>query len=348
MGWYSVDAIDIAFKKTKKILNEPFNFWKWLKLAIIIFFIGGGIGNQVFNYNPGGFDKPFSRNGVEGSSVDKISNQMGLFWHQYQTYILIAVTIFILFILIFGFISSVMEFVFMESIVTNIVSIRAYFKKYLRQGFSLFLVRMIIGLFTLMLLIAAASLVFLPFLRSGAVITPGLIWNSIFWLILILLVLALVNGIIGSFISLSIPIMMYRNIGIIAALGKIIARLREEWKQILVYWIMRIIIGLVAGILVGIVAIIVLIVFLIAIILLGAILYFLLSGLGLGVSNLLFWVVMITYGVIAAIPLIIFLLLASVPVPVFMKFHLLTFLRMWFKDLNIPFFDETTIDNVNE
>jgi hypothetical protein len=241
-----------------------------------------------------------------------------------------------------------MEFVFMESIVTNIVSIRAYFKKYLRQGFSLFLVRMIIGLFTLMLLIAAASLVFLPFLRSGAVITPGLIWNSIFWLILILLVLALVNGIIGSFISLSIPIMMYRNIGIIAALGKIIARLREEWKQILVYWIMRIIIGLVAGILVGIVAIIVLIVFLIAIILLGAILYFLLSGLGLGVSNLLFWVVMITYGVIAAIPLIIFLLLASVPVPVFMKFHLLTFLRMWFKDLNIPFFDETTIDNVNE
>ena len=345
MGWYSIDAIDVAFKRTKKILIEPFNFWKWLKLAIIIFFIGGGIGNQGFNYNQGTFDT--SRKEVEWPSFDEIFNQVGQFWQQYQTHILIAVAFIILFILIFGFISSVMDFVFVESIVTDIVSIRAYFKKYLRPGFSLFIVRTIIGLVLLMLLILAVMPILLPFIRSNAIITPGLILGSILWLILILLVLALVNGILESFIGLCIPIMMYKDIGIIAALGKIIARFREEWRQILVYWIIRIVVGLAAGILVGIVALIVLFGILVPVILSGAILYFILSGLGLGISNILFWVVMITYGLFAAIPLILFLLMASVPVPVFMKYHLLTFLHLWFKDVNIPFFDREKIEILN-
>ena len=42
MSWYVVDAVDRAFDRTKKCLLEPFDFWKWLKLAIIVALIGGG------------------------------------------------------------------------------------------------------------------------------------------------------------------------------------------------------------------------------------------------------------------------------------------------------------------
>lgn len=53
MGWYGTDAIDAALKKTKKALMEPFDFWKWIRLGIILFFIGGsGIGFLNFSFPP--------------------------------------------------------------------------------------------------------------------------------------------------------------------------------------------------------------------------------------------------------------------------------------------------------
>jgi len=64
MTWYSIDAIDGAIRRTKHALIEPFDFWKWLKLGIIAFLIGGGggggynSGNNMTNL--GGKDNPFS------------------------------------------------------------------------------------------------------------------------------------------------------------------------------------------------------------------------------------------------------------------------------------------------
>ena len=36
MGWYGTDAVDAALKRTEKALIEPFDFWKWIRLGIIL------------------------------------------------------------------------------------------------------------------------------------------------------------------------------------------------------------------------------------------------------------------------------------------------------------------------
>jgi hypothetical protein len=343
MNWYSIDAIDTAIKRTSKTLFKPFDFWKWIKLGIIIIFSGGGFSG--FNFNPGTFNKPAADMNMDAPltkgmpSTQEIIDQITQFWHQYQTYILIGLVIIIFITLLFTLISSIMQFVFVEALVTNKVTIIANFKKYLRPGFNLFIIQTILGLFFLSLFILAMLSVVLPMLQSPAIITFGSILSGIFWFMIVAIILALISGIIYSLINLSIPLVMYDQTGLIEAIKKILGRASADRKQIVVYWIMRALLWLVAAIIMGIAALIIFILLAIVIILVGLILYFILSSLGLGTGNILFWTVMIIYGLVALIPLIVLMLLVSVPVPVFMKSHMLIFLQSWYQDATIPFFD---------
>ena len=184
MSWYSIDVIDAAIKRTKKTLLEPFDFRKWIKLGIIILFIGGGFGNSWSNFNPGSFNypqadrNPPSKN-LNEPSTGEIINQITQFWHQYQTYILIGLAIIIFIILLFGLVSGIMQFVFVEALVTNKVTIIAYFKKYMRSGFNLFIIQTILGLFFLSLFILAMLPIVLPMLESPEKISFGAILGSI-------------------------------------------------------------------------------------------------------------------------------------------------------------------------
>ena len=59
MSWYGIDAVDKAFSRTRKALFEPFDLWKWAKLAIIIFLLGGvasNYGSSGTNYKIGSED----------------------------------------------------------------------------------------------------------------------------------------------------------------------------------------------------------------------------------------------------------------------------------------------------
>jgi hypothetical protein len=339
MSWYSIDVIDAAVKRTKKIILEPFDFWKWIKLAIIIFFIGGGFGSSGSNFNPGAFDRSQEDRNLEKPSTQEMIDQITQFWHQYQTYILIGMAIIIFIILLFGLISSVMQFVFVEAVVTNKVMIIAYFKKYLRPGFNLFIMQTILGLFFLSLFILAMLPVVQPMLESPETISFGSIMSGIIWFIIVVIVLSMIGGIIYSVISLSIPLVIYEQSGLIEAIKKIAGRAGVDWKQIVVYWMMRSILWIAAGIIIGIIAILLFIFLFIVILIMGAILYLILSMLGIGPGNFGFWAVMIPFGLIALIPLIVLLLLASVPGPVFMKSHMLLFLQSWYPAVKVPLFE---------
>lgn len=338
MGWYSIDAIGIAIKRTKKALIEPFNFWKWIKLGIIVLFVGGGgAGFPNLNFLDG--FQGFEDTKTEGPSTQEILNQIGQFWHQYKTYILIAIAVIVLIILLLILVSSVMEFVFVESLVINSVSIRAYFRKYLRLGFNLFVINVLLVI-TFFSLFVLAMMPIVQSLLEPSVPTPGMVFGAILWFFAVLIILAIVSGIISSFIDLSIPVAMYQGTGIIEAIKTVLGKFRVDWKQILVYWVIRVILGIVVGIIVGIAALLLLIIILLIILLPGAVLYLLLSGTSIGTSNPLFWVVIVPYGLIALIILVLFILIASVPAPVFMKYHMLTFLQRWYADVKLPFFDE--------
>jgi len=339
MSWYSIDVIDASVKRTKRIILEPFDFWKWIKLAIIIFFIGGGFGSSWSNFDPGAFDRRLEDRDMEKPSTETIIDQITQFWDQYHTYILIGLAMIIFIILIFSLISSIMQFVFVDAVVTNKVTIIEYFKKYTRPGFNLFIIQTILGLFFLSLFILAMLPIVQPMLESPENISFGAIMGSILWFITVVIVLSIIGGIIDSLIYLSIPLVMYDQIGLIEAIKRIVGRAGADWKQMVVYWVMRALLWLAAAIFVGIAAIILLIFLVIVIVIVGIILYLLLSLLGIGIEDIGFWAVFIPYGLIALIPLIVLVLLASVPAPVFMKNHMLLFLQSWYPAVKIPLFE---------
>ncbi|MDW7732748.1 MAG: hypothetical protein SCH66_10020, partial [Methanolobus sp.] len=105
MSWYVVDALDGAFERTRKCLLEPFDFWKWVKLALIIFLIAIGSG-----FNNGGGNYSFDDSDVE-EFEDISAEDLG---------IIAAIMLFIIILLIIlAYVASVMEFVLVESVVSN-------------------------------------------------------------------------------------------------------------------------------------------------------------------------------------------------------------------------------------
>ncbi len=347
MSWFSIDAVDGALQRTKNTLFEPFSFWKWIKIGIIILLLGGSGGGGGGGSN---FSNPAQQYGGEDlgwepdfQGVDEMVSQ---FMHQYLMFILLGVFFFVGLILLFSYISNVMEFVFVNSLVTDVVSFWEYSGKYLRQGFNLFIIRFVLGLIFLMLIIGAMLPVILPILNSLDNIDNldiGMFFGGIFIFLGVLFVLAIISGIIESFINLSIPLAMYQGMGIIAAFKIVLGRFKADWGQIIIYWLIRFVLRIVVGIIVGIIALILFIIIFGIISLLGFGLYLLLSsGAGLGIEDTMFWLVMAPFGMVVFILLFMFSLLVSVPVPVFMKYHMLTFLESWYPESGIPFNDRDT------
>ena len=344
MTWHSIDTIDTALKRTKSALIDPFNFWKWIKLGIIILLLGGG-GGGGGGSNFSGSGQGFSGIGDGGEPV--ITDSQFLEFRETFTqfvdtnliFILLGIGFFIGIILLWSYISNVMEFVFVHSLVTNVVMFWAYTRQYLRQGFNLFIIRFVLGLAFLSILIISMLPIVLPILDSPGDLHIGMLIGGIFLLIGVLLILAIISGIIESFINLSIPMSMYQNTGIIAAFKKVLGLFKADWKQIIVYWVVRFFLRIIVGIIVGLAALILFIVVFGIVFMLGLILYLLLSWAGLGTGDAVFWVIMAPFGLVAYVLLIVFFLLVSVPVPVFMKYHMLSFLKSWYPESGIPFFE---------
>lgn len=336
MTWYSIDAIEIAITRTKKTLIEPFNFWKWIKLGIIIILLGGGGGYS--NFNMGNISPPTGGNEILVPSTGEVFDQMTQFWLQYMPLILVAAVIILALVVFFGIISNTMEFVLVNSLVTDIVSFWAYTSKYLRMGFNLFVVRAVLGIVFILMVIAGMYPYLAALMEGSTMITTATILNGIIRLIVVFLIVAVIAVIINSFINLSIPVAMYNDVGIIAAIKIILGKFGEDWKQILVYWAVRLILGIALGIIVAIVFFLGFLILFGFLALIGAILYLVFSMLG---SDILMWVVLIPYILVLVVLFMVLLVLASVPVPVFMKFHLLTFLQSWYPEAKIPFFDKS-------
>lgn len=354
MSWYAIDAMDRAFSRTKKALFEPFDFWKWIKLAIIIFFvgsIGSNYGGSGTNYQTGSEDLannfpnvgygempdfPSMISGLGPGYVDSVSS---------LAIIASIVIFFIILILIFSYISSTMEFVFVEALVRNEVHLRSYFRKFMRKGFNLLLIRLAIGIIFFILFLLSL-LPFIPVLgtESSDFAVPALV-GGIFWILGVIIFLALIGIIISSFISLAIPLSIYRETGIISAFRMVYRNFRKSWQEVLVYWFIRFLLGIGIGILAlilfGLLTLGLVIVFLI----IDMVIYFLFSTF---VSDPFNWILLIPFVLVEFLFIFVTLTLLSVPLAVFLKYHLLSFLETWFADADIPFFDKTPAEPETE
>lgn len=356
MSWYGIDAADRALSRTRKALFEPFDFWKWTKLAIIIFLLGGvassyggssnyrmdseNLGNSFPSIEPGWTHVfPFGTDDFGLSYIQSVS---------FPSLIIAAVILILLLALLFSYISSIMEFVFVESLVRNEVKFWAYSRRFLGKGFRLLLVRLAIGLVFLVLLGIAALPLLSRILESPSDFTWTAMFGEFFWIAGVIIVLFLLGVAIKSLLSLAIPLSIYRDKGILLAFRMVYGNFRKSWQEVVVYWLVRFVLGI--GIAIFAIALFVLVMLVLGLgfLILDGILYFFFLYMG---SEFLIWILLIPLIVIELVLILGTLLFLNVPIDVFLKYHLLSFLEAWFVDAEIPFFDASKLepeDGLNE
>jgi len=337
--WIAWDAIEGAMTKTRQMLFEPFDLTKWAKLAIILFFIGSGCGGSNFSSNPstsnfGDFGDSQSDPKLD-AFVEETVSEVSAFVHQYMTYIVLAVLAILLVIVLFSYISNVMQFVFVESVVRNHVTIRAYIRNNLGNGLRLFILNWTIGIVFLIAIILSL----LPAL--SAILTgdfSAIFFGSLLLFFLVLVLGSVILSIIGSFINLAIPVMLYENVGVLKALSKVIRTAVRSIPQVLVYWIIRGVLGIIIGIAAAVLGLIVVLIAGLILLLIGIAVYMILTLLGFGFADLAVMIVLGLLLVASLMALIFLAILATVPLPVFMKYHTLLFLQNWYADI-VPFWE---------
>lgn len=238
MTLYAVDNIDDAIDATRAFLT-PVDRSQWLKLAVVMLFIGlpGANANSV-QYSFGG-------NGAV-SSVDMPSIVLSpTVWAA----IFAVVAVGILLALVFGLVGSVMEFVFIESLRRETVSLREYWGHHWRRGLRLFGFRL--GLFVFVA--GTVLLVSLPVLLF--VIGPGQIgtWEIlgvVVGLLPLLILLAITVFLVHGFTTVFVvPIMMLEDVGVLAGWRRLWPSIRAAWKQYLAYAVASVLLSFVGGIL---------------------------------------------------------------------------------------------------
>ena len=344
--WHGIDAIDAAIQSTKKFFFSPLSWNKWLKIAIVLFLVGGG----GSSFNPGSYNsQQFTPQPGDTDPFDVAAFTEFLdFLDEYLYMILAAIILTLVFILIFAYIHSVFRFVLIESLVNNDVRIIEYAKSNLWRGGQLFLARGAVFLLLILILLGGLA-AFVMSASNDSFPAPALIM-MVFAGFAGILVLSVVFSIIGSFINLSVPVMIYGHMNVLSAFGFVVRNSIKDFKQILVYWFIRIILAIAVGIVVGIVA---LVIFLIAIVILlvmgiALVAFFAALDLSLGTNAVLLITGMLLL-IIVMFVLAFLVTFVTAPAPVFLEYHLLIFTGRWLSGIDIPFYvwdDKPTIIDV--
>lgn len=263
--WWAFKPVTTAFDKAKKLLLSPFDVWTWIKLIVIMFFVGGAsrFGSQftdVFN------------SGERMSSQTNYTNEVNNFLSNSNlVMIIIALVLLILVILIIlAYLRNVFTFVFIKALATGDVHVIKPALDNLGRGFKLFVVSFLIAIFTLavafvllLVMIACVLIAIKSGLASASGLLIALLLALVFVVALVLLiafcvVMAVVIGFIYDFVA---PTMFFQGMGAIQACKHVYGLVKKEWKQFGVYVLTRWILELFVGIFVGILSILVLLVY---------------------------------------------------------------------------------------
>jgi hypothetical protein len=252
-----------------------------------------------------------------------------------MTYIVLAVLVILLVIVLFSYISNVMQFVFVESVVRNHVTIRAYIRNNLGNGLRLFILNWTLN-------IAFLIAIILSLLPALSAILDGdssaLSFGSFIPFFVVLVLGIIILSILGSFINLAIPVMLYEHVGILKALSKVASTAARSIPQVLVYWLIRIVLGIILGIAAVVIGLIVILIAGLVLLLIGIVVYMILTLLGFGFTDSVAIIVLVLLFIASLLVLLFLISLAVVPLPVFRKYHALLFLRNWYADI-MPFWE---------
>ena len=249
MTLYALEDLDDALDVTRAFL-WPFDRSRWIKLAFVVFFVGGPAANlNSFQYNvpsdqgplPGGF-----------SGIGDISPRV---WLLVGGIVLAAILIGLLFLLI----GSIMEFVLIESLRQEEVAIRQYWGERWRQGMRLFGFRIVIGLVVFGSVAVIAGLFLLPVVveQGPGIANPfsGFSVVAILLLLPVIIVLAVLVGLINGFTTVFVvPIMILEDCGVLDGWRRLWPTITANPWQYLAYAVASFILSIAGGIVIAIVA----------------------------------------------------------------------------------------------
>jgi len=252
MALHAVNDLEDAFAATRAFLL-PLDAGRWLRLAVVAFFVGG-VGGNV----------PTSGTQFGGETVDpgQIGTTPPDVTGRVLTLILLVGAVLAILGLLLGFVGSVMEFVLVRSLREEEVHVRRYFGEHWRAGARLF------G-FRIALTLLGGVLVALPILAlvfgvvgSGGFDGPGRVLGLVLLLVplavLVGVVFSLVNGFTTFFV---VPVMLLEGGGVLASWRRFSRTLRSEWREYLAFavltFVLTLILGTMVGFVVGIVALLV-------------------------------------------------------------------------------------------
>jgi len=309
MALYALDDLDDALDATRSFLT-PVDRTTWAKLALVALFVGG-TGTNVFSWSFGGG----GGNGGPTPGAGPPTVDLGP-----QIWLLIAGVVGVLALLGLGFVlvASIMEFVFVESLRNETVTIRRYWSRRWRQGLRLFGFRVVVGLLVLASVALLAAPFLLPFI--GIPIGGGAAIAAFLVLIPLFLVLAVVVGLVNGFTTVFVvPVMILEDCGVLAGWRRLWPTLTAHWKQYLAYAVAGFFLSIVGGVVVGIVtaigALVLLLPFGILFVLGGATFLFL--------SELAGIAILVVVGIAYALAVIAVAALAQVPVKSYLRYYAL-------------------------
>ena len=259
MGWHALDNIEEALQDTKDKLL-PFDFVTWAKLAVIVFLTGSAAGGPSYinpaNFGGGDFSGPDFDEGVENqfspgmeaSSIDmhqiknvEIPENLAGFDAAYAVLFAVGVALFGL-LLLLTYITSVFQFVMYKSMIDDVKI--GYAKDFLSEGLQYFIFRWI----TLVATVLVAGLGFglgtalglsfniygvLAGLGIGAVVLAGIVAIGVLrWIAF----------------NIALPEMVRNGSGLSNALEKSLSEARNQFVEVAVFWLMKLVIGLGLGI----------------------------------------------------------------------------------------------------
>ncbi|WP_455429607.1 DUF7544 domain-containing protein [Methanosarcina horonobensis] len=112
------------------------------------------------------------------------------------------------------------------------------------KGFNLLLIRLALGLIFVILFVLAL-LPFVPvFLTESSDFKVSALIGGMFWFFGVIILLVLIGSVVSSFLSLAIPLSIYRETGILSAFRMVYRSFRKSWQEVLVYWFIRFLIGI--------------------------------------------------------------------------------------------------------
>jgi hypothetical protein len=248
MTLYAIDNIDDAIGTTKRFL-WPFDWRRWMRLAIIVFFVGGAGG---FNINGANLNVPggSSSGGSPGagtssmpalSEVPELTSAVGIA-------LVAAVAGILLLLLAFQFVGAVMEFVFVASLRDQAVEIRQYWSEHWRRGARLFGFRLALLFGGVVFIGGVVAVALLPLL-GGVDVGLELVFLGGIVLLPVVLILVIGAVVVGGFTTVFVvPIMLEEERGVIDGWRRFWPTLHGQWKQYAVYALVNVGLSIAGGI----------------------------------------------------------------------------------------------------